>query len=115
MPEETVQTGLSESAACGLAYLTFIPAIIFLVVAPYNTNPNVRFHSWQSIFLGCAAAAVWILNIILLFIPIIGWLISILLVLGLFVLWIMCVIKAFGGGRFVIPVIGQLAAKQAGV
>lgn len=115
MPEETAQTGLSESAASGLAYLTFIPAIIFLVVAPYNTNSNVRFHSWQSIFLGCAAVGVWILNIILLFIPIIGWLISILLMLGLFIVWLMCVIKAFGGQRFVIPVIGPLAAKQAGV
>ncbi len=115
MPEETVQTGLSDSAASGLAYLTFIPAIIFLVVAPYNASPSIRFHSWQSIFLGCTAVGVWILNIILLFIPIIGWLISILLVLSLFALWIVCVIKAFGGGRFVIPVIGPLAAKQAGI
>jgi uncharacterized membrane protein len=115
VPEETAQNGLSESAASGLAYLTFIPAIIFLVVPPYNASPTVRFHSWQSIFLGCACVGVWILNIILLFIPIIGWLISILLMLGLFILWLMCVIKAFGGSRFMIPVIGQLAAKQAGV
>jgi uncharacterized membrane protein len=114
VPDETPQNGLSESAASGIAYLTFIPAIIFLVVAPYNTNVNIRFHSWQSIFLGCALVAAWILNIILLFIPIIGWLISILLMLGLFVLWLVCVIKAFGGGRFVIPVIGPLALKQAG-
>jgi uncharacterized membrane protein len=114
VPEETPQNGLSESAASGLAYLTFIPAIIFLVVAPYNASPNIRFHSWQSIFLGCAAVAVWILNIILLFIPILGWLISICLMLGLFILWIICVIKAFGGQRFMIPIIGALAAKQAG-
>ena len=115
MPEEVVQNGLSESAASGLAYLTFIPAIIFLVVAPYNANKEIRFHSWQSIFLGCALVGAWILNIILLFIPIIGWLISIVLMLGLFILWIMCIIKAFGGSRFMIPVIGPLAAKQAGV
>ena len=114
MPEETPQTGLSDNAACGLAYLTFIPAIIFLVVAPYNTNPNIKFHAWQSIFLGVALVVVWVLNIILLFIPIIGWLISILLMLGLFILWIICVIKAFGGERFMIPVIGPFAAKQAG-
>ena len=115
VPEEIAQTGLSESAASGLAYLTFIPAIIFLVVAPYNQSPTVRFHSWQSIFLGCAAVGFWILNIILLFIPIIGWLISIVLMLGLFALWLVCIIKAFGGSRFVIPVIGPLAAKQAGI
>jgi uncharacterized membrane protein len=114
VPDEIPQNGLSESAASGIAYLTFIPAIIFLVVAPYNTNPNVKFHAWQSIFLGCALIVVWVLNIILLFIPIIGWLISILLMLGIFALWLVCVIKAFGGGRFVVPVIGPLAAKQAG-
>ena len=115
MPEEIAQTGLSESAASGLAYLTFIPAIIFLVVAPYNSNPVIRFHSWQSIFLGAAAIGVWVVNIILMFIPIIGWLISLVLLLGLFILWLMCVIKAFGGSRFMIPVIGPLAAKQAGI
>jgi len=115
VPDETPQTGLSDNAASGLAYLTFIPAIIFLVVAPYNTNPTIKFHAWQSIFLGCALVVVWILNIILLFIPIIGWLISLLLMLGLFILWIICVVKAFGGQRFIIPVIGPLAAKQAGV
>jgi uncharacterized membrane protein len=109
------ENGLSENAASGLAYLTFIPAIIFLVVAPYNTNANIKFHSWQSIFLGCALVVVWILNIILLFIPIIGWLISLLLMLGLLILWIMCVVKAFSGQRFMVPVIGALAAKQAGV
>jgi uncharacterized membrane protein len=114
VPEETPQNGLSETAASGLAYFTFIPAIIFLVVAPYNASANTRFHSWQSIFLTGVAVVVWVLNMILAFIPIIGWLIMIVLSLGLLVLWIICVVKAFGGQRFMIPVIGPLAAKQAG-
>jgi uncharacterized membrane protein len=114
VPEETPQNGLSETAASGLAYFTFIPAIIFLVVAPYNASASVRFHSWQSIFLTAVAVVVWVLNMILAFIPIIGWLIMLLLSLGLLVLWILCVIKAFGGQRFKIPVIGDLAQKQAG-
>jgi uncharacterized membrane protein len=113
MPDETVgtaQTGLSDSAASGLAYITFIPAIIFLVVPPYNQSANVRFHCWQSIGLAICGFALGIIGII----PILGWLILLVGMLGLFVVWIMCVIKAFGGGRFVIPVIGQFAAKQAG-
>jgi uncharacterized membrane protein len=114
VPEETPQTGLSDNAASGLAYLTFIPAIIFLVVAPYNTNPNIRFHSWQSIFLTVAAIAASILHIILLFIPIIGWILSLLISLGFLIIWLICIIKAFGGERFMVPVIGALAAKQAG-
>ena len=115
-------TGLSDDAASGLAYLTFIPAIIFLVVAPYNTNPKVKFHAWQSIFLAIAWAVVmitiWIVSLILAFVPVVGWIISILLhfaaLIGLVVLWLMTMIHAFQGKKFVIPVIGPLAAKQAG-
>jgi uncharacterized membrane protein len=112
-----VSTGLSDDAASGIAYLTFIPAIIFLVVAPYNTNPKIKFHAWQSIFLGCTLIVGWILSIVLVFIPILGWIAEILLILGfvgLAVIWILCVVKAFSGQRFVVPVIGALAEKQAG-
>src|SRR5580692_11390896 len=52
MTDEVSQTGLSDTAASGLAYITIVPAIIFLVVAPYNQNATIRFHAWQSIFLG---------------------------------------------------------------
>ena len=106
-------SGLSDDAASGLAYL-LIPAIIFLMTAPYNTNPKIKFHSWQSIFLGCAWIALWILDIILAFIPILGWLLMILLSLGLFVIWLIAIIQAFMGKKFTIPVIGPLAEKQAG-
>lgn len=118
MPEETPQTGISDSAACGLAYLTFIPAIIFLVVAPYNTNPNVKFHAWQSIFLAAAWFAIWIVLVILGFIPFLN-LVDIVLIplvwIGFLILWLIVMIQAFQGKRFTIPVIGPLAAKQAGV
>ena len=50
-------SGLSDNAAGALAYLTVIPAIIFLIVEPFNKNSYVRFHSWQCIFL-CLSAVV---------------------------------------------------------
>jgi uncharacterized membrane protein len=115
MPEETVQTGLSDDAASGLAYVTIIPAIIFLVVAPYNQKASIRFHCWQSIFLGIACIVLWPINLVLAFIPFLGWLVALLLGLSIFVIWIICVIKAFQGQKFVIPVIGPFAEKQAGV
>lgn len=117
MPEETPQTGLSDNAACGLAYLTFIPAIIFLVVAPYNTNANVRFHSWQSIFLAVAWFVVWVALVIIGFIPFVNFLDVILFPvvgLGFFILWLIVMIQAFQGKRFKIPVLGAYAEKQAG-
>ena len=111
MPEETTQNGLTESAASGLAYLTIIPAIIFLVVAPYNQSANVRFHCWQSIFLGIVAFVIGFFNII----PILGQIIFLFGMLALFIVWLICLIKAFGGQRFVIPVIGArtTAVKKA--
>ena len=113
---DTNQSGLSDNAAGGLAYVTIIPAIIFLLVAPYNKNPNVRFHSWQSIFLAIAWVAADIVLMIIGRLPFVG-LINLLLwplvALGFFILWVVVLIKAFNGQRFKIPFIGDLAEKQA--
>jgi uncharacterized membrane protein len=114
MTDAAPQTGMNENSTCGLAYLTPIPAIIFLVSAPYNQNANVRFHSWQSIFLAIAAIAAMFLRIVLMFVPIIGWLISMLITLGFFILWLILMINAFNGKRINIPLLSDLAAKQAG-
>jgi uncharacterized membrane protein len=125
VPEETpsnpiqpqpAQSGLSESATCGLAYITFIPAIIFLATAPYNRNANVRFHSWQSIFLTIAYLVVHVGFFVPDRIPFIGLMmipVRLLIGLGFFILWLVVLIKAFNGQRFKIPVIGDLAEKQA--
>jgi uncharacterized membrane protein len=115
MTDAAPPSGLNENSTCGLAYLTFIPAIIFLVTAPYNQNANVRFHSWQSIFLTIAAVAAMFVHIVLAFIPIIGLLISLLISAGFFILWLILMINAFNGKRINIPILSPLAAKQAGI
>ena len=51
MVEAVSYTHLDVYKRQGLCYVTLIPAIIFLVVAPYNQNRLIRFHAWQSIFL----------------------------------------------------------------
>jgi uncharacterized membrane protein len=110
-------SGLSDDAASGLAYLTFIPAIIFLVVAPYNTNPKVKFHAWQSIFLAVLWFVIWVALVIVGMIPIVRFIdifLFPLVWLGFFILWLIVMIQAFQGKKFVIPVIGPLAEKQAG-
>lgn len=116
MSEQTVQTGLSDNAASGLAYITIIPAIVFLAVAPYNRNSLIRFHSWQSIFFTVACIAVDIALMILGRLPFLG-LMSLflwpLIGLAFFVIWILLLIKAFNGQRFKLPIIGDLAEKQA--
>jgi len=110
---------LKENLAAALAYFTFIPAIIFLRVKPFNRNRLVRFHSWQSIFLAItvvlAAIVLRILFFVLSLIPRFGYLLASLAVLvvglGFIVLWLVVVVKAVQGELFKLPVIGDFAEK----
>lgn len=121
-PPPPGQSGLSDNAAGAIAYLTIIPAIIFLLIEPYNKNSFVRFHSFQCIFLCVAAIVVDIAFGILLFI--VAMISPMLGLAGTFLLWllslfwlgvvILCIIKAAQGHRFALPVVGAFAAKQAG-
>ncbi|HZU08321.1 MAG TPA: DUF4870 domain-containing protein [Pseudacidobacterium sp.] len=113
-------SGLSENAAAAISYVTIIPAIIFLVMEPYNKMRLVKFHAIQCIALHVAWVAVWvaatILQIVLHFIPFIG-LLFVLVDLGIgvvfFIAWLMAILKASKGEYFKLPVIGEFAAKQA--
>jgi len=133
MPEQMEQTpqppqappapsaGLTENATCGLAYVTFIPAIIFLATAPYNQNPKVKFHSWQSIALTVCAivvqVALMIVDVVLAMVPGLIFItapLGLLVWFGFFVLWLIVIINAFNGKTIKIPVIAPFAAKQSG-
>ena len=115
----TTQTnvgGLTENVAGALAYVTIVPAVVFLVLEPYNKNRFIRFHSFQCIFFAVAWTALWIVLSIIAHIPFLGWLtILIWPLIGLagFVIWIVLVLKAYQGKMFKLPVIGDLAEKQA--
>jgi uncharacterized membrane protein len=109
-PPVAAAPGLSESAASALAYVTLIPAIIFLLMAPYNQSPKIRFHAIQELGLSIVMFILWFF----LLIPFLGLVIYGLGFLCLFVVWIMCIIKASQGGAFKLPVIGDFAAKQSG-
>ncbi|WP_158943596.1 DUF4870 domain-containing protein [Granulicella sp. S190] len=119
-PPAVTSSGLSETAAAAIAYLTIIPAIIFLVLEPYNKMPLVRFHSWQSIGL-CVAA--FVLQVIITFaeifthfvpgIILLFSLIHLVIGLGLFLVWLFLILKASKGEWYKLPVIGDFAEKQA--
>jgi len=104
-----------------IAYITIIPAIIFLVMEPYNKDKFVRFHAFQSLFFHIAwiilIIAMMFIGIILGLIPVLGWILDILLWLvigfGGFALWVFLLVKAYGNVKFELPVIGKMAAQQA--
>jgi uncharacterized membrane protein len=113
---------LAENVAGMLAYFTIIPAIVFLLIEPYNRNRFVRFHSFQCLF---AAAALIVIDValaiassIIHLVPGIGWLITALLWplygLAIFALWLLLVIKAYQHEMYKLPFVGDFAEKQAG-
>jgi uncharacterized membrane protein len=108
--------GLTDNVAGALCYvLGFITGILFLVLAPYNQNKFVRFHAFQSIFLNAAWIVIWIVEMVMF--TVLPWslvsLISMLVSLAFLGVWIFMLVKAYQGERFKLPVIGDLAEKQA--
>ena len=92
---------LPENVAGALAYFTFIPAILFLVIEPYKKNRFVRFHSVQCLLLwgasGLFAIALKLASVVLFIIPVLGpllvWLVSTVVVLAAVVIWVVLVVK----------------------
>ncbi len=106
---------MAENVAGMLAYFTIIPAIIFLLIEPYNRNRFVRFHSFQCLFT-CAALIVIqiVLSIFSHIIPVLMLGVWGLLGLAELALWILLVVKAYQHEMFKLPIVGDLAEKQAG-
>jgi uncharacterized membrane protein len=108
--------GMQDNVIGMLCYITIIPAIIFLVMEPYNKSRFVRFHAFQNIFLHVGLIAIWIGLTILGFVPgliFITFPLHMLIWLGAFILWIILLIKANQGLMYKVPIIGDLAEKQA--
>ena len=102
--------GMEPNLAGALAYL-FIVAIIWLVMEPYNKDRFIRFHSFQSLFLGLG----WfVISIVLSVIPILGWILLLFLPLVALGVAILCAYKAYNKEMFKLPFLGDLAEKQAG-
>jgi uncharacterized membrane protein len=116
-PVAVAASGMADNVAGMLAYVTFIPAIIFLVTPPYNQSRFIRFHSYQSIFF---TVAVFAIQVALTFLAVVPFLIFItaplhmLVALGALIVWIILLLKANQGQMFKLPIIGDLSEKQAG-
>ncbi len=113
---------LEENVAAALCYLVgVLTGILFLVLEPYSRNPVIRFHAFQSIFAWIAAMvlgmALNILSYPIAALPFVGWLLDILLwlafSLGVVAIWLFLMYKAYNKERYVLPVIGVWAEKQA--
>lgn len=108
---------LHDNLLGALAYVTFIPAIIFLLTEKFKRNPFVRFHSVQSLFMVVAAVLIGIfmrlIYSLFVLVPWLGfllaWLSIVVVILAIFMTWIVMIIKAFQGERCKLPFIGNFA------
>lgn len=118
MSEETNPHGLSENGIAALSYITFIPAILFLILPRYNRSAYVRFHAWQSLLLNVAAFLLSFL-ITYLVLPFMlseaGILLAIVRIIwGIWLgAWVVWAIAALNGKKLSMPLIGKLADKVA--
>jgi uncharacterized membrane protein len=109
-PPSSSSGGLESNIAAALAYLPIL-AIVWLLVEPYSKDRFIKFHSIQSIALAVVSIG---LSIVLLIIPILGWILLPFLQLGIFVAAVICAVKAFQKEKFKLPVLGDFAEKQMG-
>jgi len=108
-PEAESSTGLSANVAGLLCYvLTWVTGIIFVVLEKKSTF--VKFHAWQSIM---TFGVLTVAELILAWIPFVGWILSILIGILMFVLWIILMIQAGTGKMWKVPLAGDWAEKQA--
>lgn len=114
-PNGPTTMNMDPNVAGGLSYiLGWITGLIFFLVE--KQNRFVRFNAMQSILLSVAVAIAYVVVGIVGVIPIIG-LITLLLTpligIAAFVLWLICLINAFQGKYFKLPLIGDYAERWA--
>ena len=103
------------------AYVTLLPAVVFVLLPSFKTNRFIRFHSWQSIFsaiasslLGGALKLLFMAASVSSVLGLLAWLSLGVGFLALTFLWIVLVAKALQGQSYELPIIGAWAAQLAG-
>lgn len=100
--------GLPKNTAGALSYaLGLITGVVFLTL--YGGDAYVKFHAMQSIGLSVVWLGGWILLTI---IPVIGWILLPFWWLVMFALWLICIVKAWHGEKFMLPYVGNYVQKM---
>jgi uncharacterized membrane protein len=114
----STSTGIEPNVAAALSYvLGLITGVVFLVLE--KDNRFIRFHAAQSIAVSViiivVSIGVSLLSGILAFIPIFGWLVVLVLTMGLtfgtFILWLLLMWRAYQGEEWELPIAGDFARR----
>lgn len=102
----------NENLMGALAYLLG-PVTGIVLLLTEKKNEYIRFHAMQSTVV---FGAFMLFYIVLGIVPILGWILALLLspilTLVVFVLWLVLMWKAYNGEKYKLPYFGDLAEKQ---
>lgn len=103
-PSEAVAAGAATEnrTAAILGYITIIGFIAAIFMHQNHKTPLGAFHLRQMLGMVLTAAAGAVCGVV----PILGWVVWFLVVIGLFVLWIMGLLSALKGEMRPVPVLG---------
>ncbi len=113
-------TGLEPTLAAALAYLAG-PFSGILILLVERANSFVRFHAWQSIIglggLGILSAGTLVFSFLTLLVSPVAFTLmyrlSEIIAIVWVVAWVVCLIKAFTGVRWLMPIAGRYADRLA--
>ena len=107
---EKSSTGLEANIAGLLCYVAWwVSGLVFILIEKQSNF--VRFHAIQSVYVfGILTIAMIVLG----WIPVLGFVLSMLIWVLAVVLWIVLMIKAYQGEKFKLPWVGDLAEKRSG-
>ena len=125
-PAAKSSTGLDENIAALLAYIAgWVSGLIFFLIE--KDSRLVRFHAMQSILLNVLvvvlavvfSVVITVLVLVLGMVSdslaaiagILSYLLWLLLCLVILILWVLCLIKAYQGQMYKLPIVGNFAEK----
>ncbi len=90
----------------------FLTVIGFIIALALKKNDKyIMYYGKQGLVLFIAWLIIWVISMILMFVPVLGWLVMTVLYLGILVLWIFGLIYSLSGQMKPIPLIGNFADK----
>ena len=115
MENNTTNSASQEDPGKMVAILSYCTLIGFIVAIVMNSDQKSKselgvFHIRQSLGLYITSFAMMFVSFIFVFIPVLGWMISILInisYIGILVLWILGLISAINSEKKLMPVVGQ--------
>ncbi len=102
-------SGIEQNLAGLLCYvLGWLTGLFFYITE--KQNEFIRFHAMQSILI---FGGLTVVEIILSFIPIVGWILGMLLGIAAFILWLYLMLNAYRGKKIKMPIAGDIAERQS--